>query len=161
MDHKDARRRYDVLVGAVKAALDAADPIGLFEMGAPNDEYGLEVGTIVPRVAKATDLDEVTRIVHKEFVRWFDRDIAGPIAAYEAPAREIWQAVLLFRGEEPDAGVGDCTRDPRRGEAPESDPGSFVSTQEEQRTWRQRVRKSTRDWLNARGKGPTGDQPRM
>jgi hypothetical protein len=159
MDHRDARRRYDVLVAAVKAALDAADPISLLEMGAPSDEYGLEVGTIVPRVAKASDLDEVTRIVHKEFVRWFDRDIAGPITAYEAPAREIWQAVLLFRGEELDGepGAGDCAKDPHLGGALESDPGNFVPSPEEQSTWRQRVRKSTRDWLNAHGKGPTGD----
>jgi hypothetical protein len=148
MDHKDARRRYEVLVAAVKAALDAADPIGLLEMGAPSDEYGLEVGTIVPRVAKATDLDEVTRIVHNEFVRWFDRDIAGPIASYEAPARAIWQAVLRFRGEELEGepGVGDCARDPHRGEALDSDPGNFGPGQEVQRTWRQRVRKSARDW---------------
>jgi hypothetical protein len=98
MDEREAMRRYDELVAAVKAAVDAADPIGLLELGAPIDEYEPEIGTIVPRVAKAADVAEVHRIVHEEFGRWFGKDTAGPFAAYEAPAREIWQAVLAFRG---------------------------------------------------------------
>jgi hypothetical protein len=97
MDHKGARRRYKALVAAVKAAVDTADPIGLLELGAPSDEYDPEVGTIVPRAAKAADVAEVQQIVHEEFKRWFDVDTAGPIATYETAAREIWQAVLSFR----------------------------------------------------------------
>ena|SRR5687767_1481704 len=97
MDHKEAVRRYETLVAAVKSAIDAADPIGLLEIGAPNDEYDPEVETIVPRVAKAADEVEVHQIVHDEFVRWFGEGTAGPIAAYEAAARAIWQSVLVFR----------------------------------------------------------------
>src|SRR5687767_15191250 len=97
MDQTEALRRYQALVSAVKAALDSADPIGLLEIGAPSDEYEPEVGSIVPRVAKATNLGEVHRIVHEEFARWFGTAVAGPPDAYEAAAREIWQAVLSFR----------------------------------------------------------------
>jgi hypothetical protein len=28
--------------------------------------------------------------VHEEFTHWFDADIAGPQAAYEAIAKDIW-----------------------------------------------------------------------
>jgi hypothetical protein len=97
MNHQEARRKYKALIAAVKAAVDTADPIGLLEIGAPSDEYEPEVGTIVPRVAKAADFAEVHRIVHDEFKRWFGTDTAGPIANYDSPAREIWQAVLSFR----------------------------------------------------------------
>jgi hypothetical protein len=97
MDQTEALRRYEALVAAVKVALDSADPIGLLEIGAPADEYEPEVGTIVPRVAKAADATEVHRIIHEEFGRWFGVDTAGPLTTYEAPAREIWQAVLSFR----------------------------------------------------------------
>ena len=97
MDRKQAMRKYKALVAAVKAALNKADPIGLLEMGAPSDEYDPEVATIVPRVAKAADVSEVHRIVHEEFKQWFGVDTAGPITNYEAPAHEIWQAVLSFR----------------------------------------------------------------
>jgi hypothetical protein len=97
MDHKKARRKYKALIAAVKAAIDTADPICLLEFGAPSDEYDPEVGTIVPRVAKAVDSAEVQRIVHEQFQNWFGPDTAGSIANYEATAREIWQAVLAFR----------------------------------------------------------------
>jgi hypothetical protein len=56
MDQTEALRRYEALVAVVKVALDSADPIGLLEIGTPGDEYEPEVGTIVPRVAKATDV---------------------------------------------------------------------------------------------------------
>ena len=95
----DALRRYEALVSAVTVAVDSADPIGLLRIGAPCDEYEPEVGSIVPRVAKAADLAEVHRIIHEEFGRWFGVDTAGPLSAYEAPAHEIWQALLLFRRE--------------------------------------------------------------
>jgi hypothetical protein len=97
MKQGEAIRRHETLVAAVKVAIDEADPIGLLKIGAPSDEYEPEVGTIVPRVVKAADVDEFHRIVHEEFGRWFGVDIAGPIAAYEAPAWVIWQAVLSFR----------------------------------------------------------------
>jgi hypothetical protein len=86
-----------MLVAAVKAAIDAADPVGLLRTGAPGDEYEPEVGTIVPRVAKAADAAEVQKIVLEEFERWFGSETAGPVAEDDAPARHIWQAVLRFR----------------------------------------------------------------
>jgi hypothetical protein len=89
--------RYRNLVAAVKRAIDEADPIGLLDMGAPADEYALEVGTIVPRVAKAERPEEVADILHAEFVRWFDQNTAGPREIYDAPARRVWEAVLEFR----------------------------------------------------------------
>lgn len=99
MDRTAALRRYDAFVSAVKVAIDSADPIGLLRIGTPSDEYEPEVGSIVPRVAKAADLPEVHRIIYEEFGRWFGVDTAGPLSAYEAPAREIWRALLLFRRE--------------------------------------------------------------
>ena len=98
MDQNEAMPQYQALVAAVKAAVDTADPIGLLRFGAPSDEYDPEVVTIVPRVVKAEDISHVRRIVHEEFGRCFGVDTAGPIERYETPAREIWRAVLSFRG---------------------------------------------------------------
>ena len=61
--------RYQVLVEAVERAINQADPIGLLEIGAPSDEYAPEIGTIVPRVVSARQLDEVTAVLHEEFLR--------------------------------------------------------------------------------------------
>jgi len=43
--------RYQALAAAVERAINEADPIGLLEAGAPADEYGPEIGTILPRLA--------------------------------------------------------------------------------------------------------------
>jgi len=58
------RTRYDILRAAVGRAVDEADPIGLLAMGCPEDEYSAEIGTIVPRVSKASGPDDVRRILH-------------------------------------------------------------------------------------------------
>ena len=96
-DHRPAIQRYEALVAAVTAAINAADPIGLLKIGAPIDEYGSEVGTIVARVAKAEHIGDTRRIVHEEFGRRFGPAAAGRIDSYEVPARAIWAAVLEFR----------------------------------------------------------------
>jgi hypothetical protein len=89
--------RYETLVAAVERAINDADPIGLIEGGAPADEYSPEIGTIVPRLVNAQNVDDVTAVLHEEFLRWFGDDTAGPRQAYEPPARQIWQALLEFR----------------------------------------------------------------
>jgi len=91
------RARYKALAKAVGQAINQADPIGLFAVGCPDDEYSLEIGTIVPRVSNASSPDEVRRMVHEEFVRWFGPGTAGPEEAYEVPALQIWEAVTSYR----------------------------------------------------------------
>ena len=89
--------RYQALVAAVERGINEADPIGLLEMGAPTDEYAPEIGTIVSRISNAQQLDDVTDLLHEEFLRWFGDGTAGPRDAYEAPARRIWDALLEYR----------------------------------------------------------------
>lgn len=91
------RVRYEALVAATARAIDAADPIGLLAMGAPEDEYSPEVGTIVPKVSRATSPSEVRQILHGEFVRWFGPELAGAQEEYDAPAQRIWEAVVQYR----------------------------------------------------------------
>jgi len=89
--------RYQALVAAVERAINEADPIGLLDLGAPSDEYAPEIGTIIPRLVKAHGVDEVTAVLDEEFRRWFGEGTAGPRQAYEAPARQIWDALLEYR----------------------------------------------------------------
>ena len=88
---------YQRLVAAVERAINEADPIRLFEAGAPTDEYSPEINTILPRLAGVQGLSDVTDILHAEFVRWFDERIAGPREGYEEAARRIWAALLEYR----------------------------------------------------------------
>src|SRR5712691_383546 len=85
---------YGSLYSDVSCLLRAADPIGLIAMGAPDDEYDPEVSTILPRLREANAAADVQRIVHEEFVQWFDADIAGPLTGYADVAERIWKTWL-------------------------------------------------------------------
>lgn len=83
---------YGVLYSEVSQLLREADPIRLIVIGAPDDEYDPEVSTILPRLGEATSADDVQRIVHEEFVRWFGGEIAGSATLYVGVAKKIWDA---------------------------------------------------------------------
>lgn len=85
---------YGSVYAQVSRLLHEADPIRLIAIGAPDDEYDPEVSTILPRLPEANSAGDVQKIVHKEFVRWFDADIAGPLTGYADVAQQIWDAWL-------------------------------------------------------------------
>ena len=90
----DERRRrltadYLRLVADLEALLYRHDPIGI-AFGDNRDEYSPEAGSIVPRLRGVETVEDVRRIVHEEFVRWFDHETAGPAARYQAIAAELW-----------------------------------------------------------------------
>lgn len=79
----------DEEVAWLEAVLFKADPIGLdFEDN--TDEYRSEAQTILLRLHEAVSKDDVRKLVHEEFVSWFDDRMAGPPERYEQIARTIW-----------------------------------------------------------------------
>jgi hypothetical protein len=74
-----SRLQYQSLHRGLTALLYRHDPIGLAAAGCPKDEYEPEVSTIIPRLKDATTAEDVRRIVHEEFLHWFDGEgTAGP-----------------------------------------------------------------------------------
>jgi hypothetical protein len=71
--------------------------MGLLAMGAPADEYGPEVETVLSRLPGADDVEAVAAILDEEFSRWFGVDSVGPRSAYESAAVRIWEAVRRYR----------------------------------------------------------------
>ncbi|MBI3248928.1 MAG: hypothetical protein HYZ50_20700 [Deltaproteobacteria bacterium] len=101
---EDRRKRQDLLQarhGAlyteVSQLLREADPIRLITIGAPDDEYDPEVSTILPRLRGAQSAAEVRKIIHEEFVHWFDADIAGPVTHYAEVAEKVWGVWLTLK----------------------------------------------------------------
>lgn len=82
--------KYRALHKIVRNVLNTADPIGFIAAGCPEDEYDPEVKTIIPRLHGIESVEQVKRILHEEFVLWFDEVQAGQPQAYESAAREIY-----------------------------------------------------------------------
>ena len=95
-ERRHLKEEYGALFGSVEALLYRADPIGISFENPNLDEYAPEVGTILPRLNSCTSADDVLRVVHEEFIRWFDLPTAGPKDSYRDIAAEIW---LLWQGQ--------------------------------------------------------------
>ena len=90
-----SRLYYKNLHRGLTALLYLHDPLGLAAAGAPKDEYEPEVSTIIPRLKDANSAEDVRRIVHEEFLHWFDgEDTAGPESAYSRIAQDIWTTFM-------------------------------------------------------------------
>jgi hypothetical protein len=89
-ERKRLRVEYAELFAGLTEILARSDLMGIAELGPRANAYEPEVGTILPRLRDATDAADVQRILHEEFVRWFDADILPPQAEFAAPAAEIW-----------------------------------------------------------------------
>jgi hypothetical protein len=102
-EQRRLRKQYQELFDFVRDVLNRHDPVGI---GYTPDEYEPEVGTILPRLREAADVDALQRIVHEEFCVWFSsgsgsREVqiangestAGPLSRYRGIAEEIWSRV--------------------------------------------------------------------
>jgi hypothetical protein len=84
------KAQYGKLFDAVSALLFRHDPVGInYETN--DDEYELEVGTILPRLRGCSSVEDVRRVVFEEFVRWFGAETAGSEEQYAKLSTEIWE----------------------------------------------------------------------
>jgi hypothetical protein len=86
------KAEYGRLFDSIAALLYKHDPIGIsFDFDENCDEYEPEAGTILPKLHGCRSEADVLKVVHAEFVRWFDSGTAGPQEHYKKIASEIWQ----------------------------------------------------------------------
>ena len=86
-------RRHGVAGQRLNDILFDEDP-ALVNFEVNIDEYEPEVRTILPRLRDCRSKDDVERIVHEEFVRWFDTLTAGPRSKYQKIAQRVWDEVM-------------------------------------------------------------------
>jgi hypothetical protein len=89
-ERAELKRRYGPIFDELRRAFNRHDPIGLLSAGAPEDEYEAEVGAVLTRLPATASLEDVRRLVHEEFVRWFGEDVAGTETRYLALAGDVW-----------------------------------------------------------------------
>jgi hypothetical protein len=82
-------------VQRLETLLFGHDPIGL-NSEFNKDEYRAEAETITLLLSEATNQGDAQRIIHEEFVRCFDAQLAGPPERYTAIASETWSDWIAF-----------------------------------------------------------------
>ena len=88
----ELKSEFGSFYDTVLAILFEADPIEI-NFGNNTDEYGPEVDTILPRLRECHSVDDLQKVIHEEFVRWFDAETAGPLDRYQPIAQRIWPEV--------------------------------------------------------------------
>ena len=98
-ERRRMKAQYGTLFDKVAALLFRHDPANIkFEVN--SDEYETEARTILPRLRTCKSSQDVRRVVHEEFVRWFDEATAGPEECYSEIATEIWALWTGRNGKE-------------------------------------------------------------
>jgi len=106
-ERRQLKAEYGQLFNAVSELLFRHDPMGIAFDNENSDEYDPETGTILPRLRDCQSAGDVQRIVHEQFVRWFDAGTAGPEESYAVIASEIWELFVSRSNRRPDAASQD------------------------------------------------------
>ncbi len=80
----------DLLRERVRDVVNKYDPIRLLRMGAPTDEYDLEIQQILPLLSTVGSASEFHDKVHDIFVRMFTDKVAGPKDHYSQLSEELY-----------------------------------------------------------------------
>ncbi|QHJ70909.1 DUF1871 family protein [Planococcus halotolerans] len=56
----------------VKSIIDDWDPIGLLDLGCPEDEYDPEIRDIVALLPHVKSVDELALRIRQVFIKWFE-----------------------------------------------------------------------------------------
>jgi hypothetical protein len=72
----------------IKKTIDEWDPIGLLEMGCPDDEYEPEIREIERLAYHAKSIDELALGIRQVLIKWFDEYF--PIEKCYPVALKIW-----------------------------------------------------------------------
>ena len=81
------------LENLIRAEINEADPIGLLSIGAPKDEYGLEVKEIGKKIGLVKNKKEIEDLIYTIFVKMFGSKIAGEKEKYATLAANIFRKI--------------------------------------------------------------------
>lgn len=89
VERERVRQTHPELFAAVSGAMFHRDPVEI-NYHFNTDEYEAEAGTVIPRLQDCRSAEEVTTVLHEEFVRWFGSETAGPRERYLDLSQDIW-----------------------------------------------------------------------
>jgi hypothetical protein len=90
-ERRRLRAECGYLLDSVAALIFRRDPIGIAFESENTDKHASDTGTILPLLRGCESASNVRRVVHEEFVRWFDAETGGPEQLYSEIPFGDWQ----------------------------------------------------------------------
>ena len=81
---------YGSQFNELQTIINKYDPMNLFCFGAPEHEYSLEVKTIIIQLDKGMTIQQVLKLIHQEFIRWFGVKSTGSISEYSEMSSDVF-----------------------------------------------------------------------
>jgi hypothetical protein len=85
------------LLDDIASVLYAHDPMGLRQLGAPENEYVAEARVILSRMGATNSERELQGVIRQVFAERFDPESAGSEDRYVALAKAVWNTWLLHQ----------------------------------------------------------------
>lgn len=79
----------------IRKEIIKADPIGLINMGAPDDEYDPEVREIMTKSHLCGSKTDWESLIYETFVRMFDKRLVGQRETYRSLAKRIYGKINI------------------------------------------------------------------
>lgn len=85
------KSKYGEKFMELRAIINHHDPIGLINIGAPDDEYDSEVKTIIVQLKSDLTEEQIHDLIYEEFLRWFNNEsTTGQKSAYKELTKDIY-----------------------------------------------------------------------
>ena len=94
------RQEYGWLYDRLTEILCEHDPVGLVALGAPKDEYSVEVDKFLPFLPTIQSPILLSQVLYEVFVHMFDeRMMCSRKAVFDPIAADIWKAFQRWQNE--------------------------------------------------------------
>ncbi len=90
---------YGKLYGDLTDLFCRYDPMGLVNMGAPENEYEPEVQAVLPRLKEACSMNDLRYILYEEFTTQFSVVTERSKEKLDMATEEIWKLWQTWRTE--------------------------------------------------------------
>ncbi len=82
------------LFNTIKSVIDTWDAVGLLEMGAPSDEYDIEISKIAGRINDNLDVESLSNIIYNVFIEMFGENTFSDINKFKQECNDM--AKIIF-----------------------------------------------------------------
>ena len=84
--------KYNIL-STIELEINNWDPVKLLQMGAPQNEYDMEINMIANRIQETDDTDKIANIIYEVFIEMFEESTFSDIDKFKQECNNIAKTI--------------------------------------------------------------------